>query len=161
MSKRNLAKEERLAKSVRSWLDKRVRAANEHGKAVQTTDTGDRLWSERTIRDVYNMKFMELGAAKERAEQMADAGPKLLGVVAVVNRIEDHSKWEEMAKAIEAGKPVIDVEAVSELPQKDVHGTRGAIGGVSAELGSRVPEQAKAGKADQEGQDDKVGGEAA
>lgn len=160
LAKRNLAREDRLRRSVEHDLLWRQRTALAYGKKVQTDDAiGDVPWSERTRRDAYNLKMIEIAAAGVRAKQMADAGPKMLGVVAVVNRIDDHAKWEEMAKAIEAGKQVIDVEAIAHDPvrEEDVHGTRGAIGGVQEQLGESVP-QGQAQEAQKDEGKEPVGG---
>ncbi len=151
--KRNLPKEDRLRRSVERSLLHRQQAALDYAKKVQTDDgVGDLPWQERTRRDAFNLKMVEIAAAASRAKQMADAGPRVFGVVAVVNRIDDHAKWEEMARAIDAGKQVIDVEAIGGVPEEVVHSTRGEIGGVSEQLGSRVPGQAEGGKEAEKGQ---------
>lgn len=150
MSKRSL-KVERFRGRIERGLLKCQATALEDLKKVQTDERFDeQKWQDRSTRTVVNLKFAEIAAAGIRAKQMADAGPKVFGVVAVVNRIDDHAKWEEMARAIDAGKQVIDVEALSGVPEKVVHGSRGAIGGVQEQLRKGVPSQGEASSGKEE-----------
>lgn len=141
MSKASL-KAERLRGMIERKLLKRQSVALDYADKVQTDDAvGDQPWQERTRRDAFNLKMVEIAAAGVRAKQLADAGPKVFGVVAVVNRIDDHAKWEEMARAIDAGKQVIDVEALGGVPEKVIHGPRGSVRGIPGQLVGGVPEK--------------------
>lgn len=155
MSKRSL-KVERLRGRIEHKLLKRQAVALDYADKVQTNDAvGDLPWQERTRRDAFNLKMVEIAAAGVRAKQLADAGPKVFGVVAVVNRIDDHAKWEEMARAVEAGKQVIDVEALASdrVHEKDLHGGQREIGEVSGQLGNGFPAEGETdAKEEEQGQ---------
>lgn len=152
MSKRSL-KVERFRGRIERGLLKCQATALEDLKKVQTDEKFDeQKWQDRSTRTVVNLKFAEIAAAGIRAKQMADAGPKVFGVVAVVNRIDDHARWEEMARAIDAGKEVIDVEVLANdsVHEKDVHRPRRAVGGLPGKLGGGVPEEGEASGKEEE-----------
>ncbi len=146
MAKRNLAKEAKVARILDRFAIQCQMRALKHLEKVQTDPNyEDQKWSDRSTRTVVNLDFARMAAANARAKQLADAGPMVFGVVAVVNRIDDHAKWEEMARAIEAGKQVIDVEAIaSGVPQEVFHGARGPVESVQRQLVERVSTQAEA-----------------
>jgi hypothetical protein len=146
MAKRNLAKEAKIARILDRFALQCQMRALKHLEKVQTDPAyEDQKWSDRSTRTVVNLDFARMAAANARAKQLADAGPRVFGVVAVVNRIDDHAKWEEMARAVEAGKQVIDVEALSAVPAEIIHGARRTVGEIPDQLGSNLP----AGKAEQ------------
>jgi hypothetical protein len=97
--RRDPAKEERLAKFVKRTLEWEFRKAAIHRQKLQGPD-GDRPWNERTVRDVWSLKVMELEAASKRAQQ---GGTQVqLGVVVIPQRIESADAWEQRKDAIEA-----------------------------------------------------------
>lgn len=72
----------------------------------------DKTWKEATVRTRAALILTQGSMAAERAKTQAQAGPRTLGVVVVAPRVESAAKWEELAAAVDAGRPILDVEAV-------------------------------------------------
>lgn len=98
--RRDLAKEARGKAFVKRTLDWEFKKAARHREKLQGPD-GDRPWNERTVRDVWSLKVMELEAAKERAKEGGNTQVQL-GVVVLPQRIESAEAWEQRKDAIEA-----------------------------------------------------------
>jgi hypothetical protein len=159
MAKRNLAKEAKIARILDRFALQCQMRALKHLEKVQTDPNyEDQKWSDRSTRTVVNLDFARMAAANARAKQLADAGPKVFGVVAVVNRIDDHAKWEEMARAVEAGKQVIDVEAIARdsVPKEIVRGGV-HVEGLPRQLRQSLPVEAEAtAKEEEQASEEKV-----
>lgn len=87
--------------------------ASEHlMKLAKDGPDGDKGWDEVTVRDKLAFTFGQFHASRSRAHINADAGPKVLGVVMIPQRISDKAAWEARAREIETqGRKIIDTTA--------------------------------------------------
>jgi hypothetical protein len=113
--KPKLSKDERLRRLLQQTQLDAIRSVA--GLFKQAGEPGYNVDAEKSWRELRGVTRAALeltkGAmAQERARTNAAAGPKQLGVVVVAPRIESAKQWEELAAQVDAGKPVLDVEAV-------------------------------------------------
>lgn len=109
----------RLQKTVDEHFERLYQGAQDYAEKVQSDDVlGDAPWLERTRRDAFNMKLLELQGAERRAKQQAATGPSVFGVVFVPQLIDDPKAWEAQARG-----HVIDTTAgpavISPVPEPE------------------------------------------
>ena len=95
-AERSAEKIQRAKESIRMLAIRNVRRLVSAPGDKHYDPSSDRLWSERTNRDVASIEAVRWLEASERAKTAADA-PKLIGVVVVPPKIEGKAEWEAFA----------------------------------------------------------------
>ena len=143
MPKRDLAKENRLRRSVAKVVKEITRKAAENLERMVTpgTDEAECPWSERKNIHVASMELIRLRAAEQRAKQESQ-NATLLGVVMVPARMQDPGEWEQFA-AQKAN--AIEVKANDRVLTEIVQRPPGDVGEVPGQLRAGVREENQKG----------------
>ena len=124
------------------WAEVAAEGMEQYRASLEKDDaTGERLWNDRTVRDVRVGQIAALVGADKRAKRMSEA-PRVSALILMQARIESAPEWEkfaaEQAVAAERERNAIDAihtEAIQRGP--------GAVGELPEQLGSDVREGSK------------------
>jgi hypothetical protein len=110
--------EERLRASIERDLLELQAASVAHQLAVMTDERYDsERWADRSVKTGASARWVEVAAAEVRARKEAAAGPRVVGVVMAVARMqstpEKIGEWEQSYSSYAAGTAAIDVQPVA------------------------------------------------
>lgn len=99
MSTNRDARQKRGAEVLESEWGRIKRSASRHARDVQRSASGDRPWEERTVRDVFALKVLEMAGSERRAKVASSAGHQINGLIFMQARMDNPREWERFAAA--------------------------------------------------------------